>query len=503
MTDKVDPSINSDGQAYMIAQTVRQHGAVGAGWIAASDTAYAADHPNSGITGAPLNAFAHVGTTNLDVTFDTGEAFIGGSWVARDTQTTISLADNTLDQTVVVGWDFDGGDTVKIGVPGTTVGASFSAKDPRIPLYTFDTDTGAVVATTDERAVGKTHSFGAAELGADSELARFLLTAAAAGTKGTPGNSVGELWRAGTDVSDLLMTVRASGRMNLAWNCYYDGSDWRYIVANEPAYRVAFGAGSVKLLAAAGGTADAIASFDGISVDDAGSILTAGGATAFDGANDEVPQSAQGGPAGSLSQYPIAAADVADGSGSGLDADTVDGYESSQLLGGEGEWALIDSHEDIDTATSISLTWGPLTTTYEIYRVVGRFTNFHDGSSFTFNECEIYVNNDSDNVYNQANLAAGTGVEAQANKNGWENLGKVEAGVDADGFFDVVIRGESHDSTAAKNHPTIGARHNAGTYDTWQLANGVMRKDYPTVDEFRLFSLAEATGEFYLYGKNL
>lgn len=507
MTDRIDPSPSSDGQAYMIAQAIRQHGSVGDGWIAASDTAYAADHSNSGLSGAPLNAFVKTTESGLDVTFDTGEAFIGGSWVGRDTTTTISLADNTTDQNVRVGWDYNAADAVKIGVPGASPGATFDAKDPRIPLYTFDTDSGAVSSQTDDRTIGKSHSFSNPTLESGAEIARFLMTAHSDTVQGTAGNSTNEVYRAGTDVSDLVMSVRADGRFNLAWNAYYDGSDWRFIVGYEDAYKLSFGGGSgddLRLSAADGGAADTVIAWDNeFGVDIFNGWVDKNDNVVYDEPNAEVPHARLASPSGDLSSYPIPAGDIDDGSGSNLDADTVDGYEASELQGGTGEWTQIASHSDTDTTTDVGNTWGPLTTTYEVYRVVGRFTSFHDGSTHTFNECEININNNTNTVYNQANIAGGTGVEAQSNKNGWENLGKVECGVDGDGFFDVVIRGEAFDSTSSENHPTIAARHNAGTYDTWQLANGVMRADITTVDEFRVFSLGEMAGEFYLYGKDL
>jgi len=504
MTDDVDPSKGADGVAFAVAQAIQQHGAVGDGWIVPETDSYATDDTATKTSSGTKGAFATVGDSGLDITFDTGEAFVGGSWLCTDTQTTVTLADNTTGQTIELGWDADAGETVLIGERGTTVGDSFASRDPSIPLYTLDTDAGAIVSKTDERTVGKTTQLGAASLDAESELARFLMTAAG-DARGSPGNATNEVWRAGSSTSDLLLTVNADGRMALAWNAYYDGSDWRYIVDDEFAFRLAFGVGinndDAGIYVAGSGNADDPVSWSqAMAVDHLDGWRDGAGNLVYDSAADEVPQARLGGPASSLSQYPLPAGDIDDGSGNGLDADTVDGKEASELEGGSGEWTLLDSHSDTDSSTTIDYDSGTLSTTYDLYRVVLHYHS-HGGSTYDFNEGRFRINNRSTSNYQMTNIAGGNTV-TQTNKPHWENLGKVENSKDRDGVADVVIRGTSPASSASSQHPTVSARHCAGTFDTFQLNNGTFREDIEVVDQVEVWTIGDAVGEVRLHGRD-
>jgi hypothetical protein len=73
-----------------------------------------------------------------------------GSWVAIDTQTTVTLAADTAGQTVSVGWNKDGTDDVIVGLDAAFSSASGDA-DQKIPLFTFDTDASGVTSVDDQR----------------------------------------------------------------------------------------------------------------------------------------------------------------------------------------------------------------------------------------------------------------------------------------------------------------------------------------------------------------
>lgn len=148
MTQIVDPSPDRTGKARRVAEAVRRS-ALSPGWIADTNTEYIA--ADEGLTGTPLNAFkASTSTSSFDVTFDTGEAFINGSWLAKDTTTTVTLASSTTGQDVYLGWSATSADTVIIGKSG-----AFNAYDPKVHIYTFDTDGSGVTASTDYRPIGE------------------------------------------------------------------------------------------------------------------------------------------------------------------------------------------------------------------------------------------------------------------------------------------------------------------------------------------------------------
>jgi len=133
------------------------------GWIVPGTQPSRPARGEAAIDETQLNAFAETSTAgSLSVTIDPGEAFVDG-WLARDTSTDVDLAAGTADQTVFVGWDVsavyssnedanrDAADTVIVGLA-----SAFGDLDPRVPLWSFDTDGSGVTAVVDERDIGST-----------------------------------------------------------------------------------------------------------------------------------------------------------------------------------------------------------------------------------------------------------------------------------------------------------------------------------------------------------
>lgn len=104
--------------------------------------------------------FAYENNNGLDATFNGGEAFISG-WLARDTQTTLSLPANSIT-TIYVGYDASAvlnsgqspADSQNI-ILGP--GSDFEAADPRVAIYDISTDGSGVVGVTDQRPLGRGH----------------------------------------------------------------------------------------------------------------------------------------------------------------------------------------------------------------------------------------------------------------------------------------------------------------------------------------------------------
>ena len=133
------------------------------GWIVPSTQPSRPARGETSIDEAALNAFAETSAADsLTVTIDPGEAFVDG-WLARDTSTDVDLAASTNGQTVFAGWDVsavfsenehanrDAADTVIVGLE-----AAFQDLDPKVPLWTFDTDGAGVTSVVDERDLGST-----------------------------------------------------------------------------------------------------------------------------------------------------------------------------------------------------------------------------------------------------------------------------------------------------------------------------------------------------------
>lgn len=148
MTDKVYNSYSRTWRSRGAATAI-QYGGGSDGWVVPSTQRLMEDPEGNLATGA-LNAFAEThSATSFDVTIDTGEALVGGAYLARDTTTTVTLSSSTTGQTVYVGWGDSQTDTVIIGKSG-----AFGANDRKIPIWTFDTDGSGVTSATDERNLG-------------------------------------------------------------------------------------------------------------------------------------------------------------------------------------------------------------------------------------------------------------------------------------------------------------------------------------------------------------
>jgi len=139
MTDKVNPSKNRPAESFVTAAGSIAKGGGSDGYVVEDSPTDVATYDDD-IVEAELNAFEETSSdTSLDVTIDPGEAFVGGSWLARDVETTVTLAADTNDQIVYVGWDHDAANTVIIGLE-----AEFHDLDQKTELYSYNTDADGV-----------------------------------------------------------------------------------------------------------------------------------------------------------------------------------------------------------------------------------------------------------------------------------------------------------------------------------------------------------------------
>jgi len=155
MTQKVNPSPVRPVEAFKTAGAISQSGGSGDGYIASETSPTEISTQDGDIDETALNGFSESSTTSsFDVTIDAGEAFIYGSWLAKDTSTTVTLSSSTTGQTVYVGWNKNGTDDVIIGLAPAFATASDDT-DKKIPLFDFDTDGSGVTNVTDRRLIGK------------------------------------------------------------------------------------------------------------------------------------------------------------------------------------------------------------------------------------------------------------------------------------------------------------------------------------------------------------
>lgn len=162
MTEIVNPSYDVPISSYNLAGAIAHSGGTEDGYIRPGTDPSEMARVDGQLDHSTFTAFDQSSSSSShDVTIHPGEAFVYGSWLAIDTDTTINLDGSTAGQTISVGWDRSQGNVVQIDKDG-----NFGEADRRIPIWEFDTDGSGVTSSTDLRPIGK--SFGADAISATS-----------------------------------------------------------------------------------------------------------------------------------------------------------------------------------------------------------------------------------------------------------------------------------------------------------------------------------------------
>lgn len=229
MTDRVNPSPGRTGDPLQTAFAIR-HASAGADWIAEPTVTYAATH--AGLVGAPLDAFNAVySPTSLSVTIDTGEAFVGGAWLGRDTPTSVTLPASATTS-IYLGWSSMAPDTVIIGPAG-----DFTSRDPKTEIWRFTTDANGVTTAANLRTIGPSinrantyydsNNDGKVDNAAHADTAGTATSATSATTATNAGNatnfdgrSINTVAKAATTLSFPVAQVEPGERYQIP---YYNG----------------------------------------------------------------------------------------------------------------------------------------------------------------------------------------------------------------------------------------------------------------------------------------
>lgn len=153
MTEKANPSVNRPIDAFETAGAIA-YGGSQCGFVVPTDDPTPMSVHDLSIDESSLNEFEQTSSpSTLDVTIDPGEAIVFGSWVAKDTETSLTLDAGTQNQVIYVGWNKDGTDDVIVGFEEDFDLASGTA-DAKIELWEFDTDGTGIEGVTDLRSIG-------------------------------------------------------------------------------------------------------------------------------------------------------------------------------------------------------------------------------------------------------------------------------------------------------------------------------------------------------------
>lgn len=159
MTDRVEITQDDVADARQLASSVYRGGS---NWVVpGTDDPGNIATDNSDIDATALDGFTQSsGSGSLDVTINPGQGYVGGTWLARDVSTTVTLDASTDGQEVFVGPDVDSNNAVIIGKSG-----AFDADDPKTKLHEFDTDSNGVTAVRDRRTLSETDNHDAIVFG--------------------------------------------------------------------------------------------------------------------------------------------------------------------------------------------------------------------------------------------------------------------------------------------------------------------------------------------------
>lgn len=146
MTDRVTPgAINTTIFNLEVGEVFGQFSN---GWVVPSSSPTRSAKA-AAVDETTFQAFdASYSSSSTNVTIQPGEAFVDG-WLARDTQTTVSLSTSTTTE-VYVGWNNDAIDNDEVMI-GTL--PDFSNDDAKVAVWEFNTDGSGVTSASDLRNI--------------------------------------------------------------------------------------------------------------------------------------------------------------------------------------------------------------------------------------------------------------------------------------------------------------------------------------------------------------
>lgn len=505
MTDEVEPSIQGNSDAFILAN-VLYRGVLG-DWIQETSTTLLANHAsNIDNAATPLDAFdITTSTTSFDVTIGTGEGFIGGAYVATDDTHTVTLDASTADQTIYVGWDALGTNTIIVGT-----NSAFNTNDPKTPVWDVDTDSNGVTGTTDQRTIGETHDIGGITSEDGSKLGRWIGVASSNTATGTPGDTQGEAFRIAGGNNDLVFAVETGDEeFSLTYNAYHDGTTWRAITSG-PAYAIAFDSGSPGvLLRHTVSTLNADDAITWLDFQVRRNDLLMDGWLFWDGDNDELVQNRLGGPASDLSSYPLPPSDISGSAEGGTSGDILqsDGTTAEWVSGSAAgrRWTLAHTFTSTDTSTFLDVDTGTLSTTYDLYFV----EVVYDNKSTSDNSLRIRLNGDASSAYNTNGIDWETSSFTRlTGRTEFQRLADTDG--NEPGVLEATIRGGLPVAADAATYPYVSASFNASTTKNPGIdasdfipMHGRLRSEHEDINRLEVWTTTDATGTVNIFGRNL
>lgn len=152
MTVRIEPTNGASVQRQISSRRMAAASRYGGSdWIV-PDTRDINATRDAALASGPLGGFDRIDgdDTNQTVQFDTGEAFVGGAYIASDdssaSEHTVGPLPDSTTTTIYLGWDLSSADTLIIGQSG-----DFASTDPKVELWEVTTDGSGITSDQDLR----------------------------------------------------------------------------------------------------------------------------------------------------------------------------------------------------------------------------------------------------------------------------------------------------------------------------------------------------------------
>jgi hypothetical protein len=155
MTEKVNPSRNRPAVGFSTSGAIAYGGQGHSdGFIVDPSEPTGIAQQDPAINHTQFDGFdEQSSSSSLDVTIGPGEAFVFGSWIAKDSDTIVTVPQSTLDGVIYLGWDKTDNDEIIIGT-NSDFNNDANDYDKRMPLFEFNSNTNGVTDITDLREIG-------------------------------------------------------------------------------------------------------------------------------------------------------------------------------------------------------------------------------------------------------------------------------------------------------------------------------------------------------------
>lgn len=223
MTEKVNPSRNRPAVGFSTSGAIAYGGQGHSdGFIVDPSEPTEIAQQDPAIDHTQFDGFDELSSSSsLDVTIGPGEAFVFGSWLAKDSDTIVTVQQGTIDGVIYLGWDKSDNDEILIGT-NSDFNNDTNDYDARMPLFQFNSDSDGVTDITDRREIGYSSEirgrlvFGDEQFSIENNSNENQVELSEVELSGGVSKTVTQTWDEGGDVSFPAGRVNAENNLTVS-----------------------------------------------------------------------------------------------------------------------------------------------------------------------------------------------------------------------------------------------------------------------------------------------